>query len=259
MIFQLLAVGDVVADAGMDFLDKHLRSLKKLHQVDFTVVNGENASGVGLTPNQAEFLFNAGADVITLGNHTWNKLQISDYLDESPYILRPANYAGCVPGQGAGVYETSRGLRVGVMNLLGRTQLDSNLDSPFKTADAILEDLDADLFFLDFHAEATSEKLALAYYLDGRVQAMWGTHTHVPTADAQVLPRGTGYVTDLGMTGPARSVLGIKPEISINLFLGGVPRRYEAADGPRKLEAVLFSIDTESRRCLSAQRVDIGE
>ena len=259
MIFQLLAVGDVVADAGMDFLDKHLRSLKKLHQVDFTVVNGENASGVGLTPNQAEFLFNAGADVITLGNHTWNKLQISDYLDESPYILRPANYAGCVPGQGAGVYETSRGLRVGVMNLLGRTQLDSNLDSPFKTADAILEDLDADLFFLDFHAEATSEKLALAYYLDGRVQAMWGTHTHVPTADAQVLPRGTGYVTDLGMTGPARSVLGIRPDISINLFLGGVPRRYEAADGPRKLEAVLFSIDTESRRCLSAQRVDIGE
>ena len=259
MIFQLLAVGDVVSDPGMDFLDKHLHSLKKLHQVDFTVVNGENASGVGLTPNQAEFLFNAGADVITLGNHTWNKLQISDYLDESPYILRPANYAGCVPGRGAGVYETSRGLRVGVMNLLGRTQLDSNLDSPFKAADAILKDLDADLVFLDFHAEATSEKLALAYYLDGRVQAMWGTHTHVPTADAQVLPQGTGYVTDLGMTGPARSVLGIKPDISINLFLGGVPRRYEAADGPCKLEAVLFSIDTESCRCLSAQRVDIGE
>lgn len=258
MLFHLLAVGDVVGDQGLSFLDRHLRSLKKLHAVDFTVVNGENASGVGITPRQAKDIFDAGADVITLGNHTWNRLQIGDYLDKEARILRPANYAGRVPGRGMGIYPC-KGLRIAVLNLMGRAELNSNLDNPFKMANTLLRGGDFDLALLDFHAEATSEKGAMGWFLDGKVQAVWGTHTHVPTADCQILPRGTGFVTDLGMTGPSRSVLGIKPENSINLFMGGLPRRYEEAEGNCKLNACLFTIDTEKKRCTGVRRADIQE
>ena len=259
MLFHLLAVGDVVGDQGLSFLDRHLRSLKKLHAVDFTVVNGENASGVGITPRQAKDIFNAGADVITLGNHTWNRLQIADYLEENPYILRPANYTSRVPGRGWGVFDGPRGLRIGVMNLIGRCEMDSNFENPFTVASAALKEMDADLTVVDLHAEATSEKGAMGWYLDGRVQAVWGTHTHVPTADVQILPKGTGFVTDLGMTGPAQSVLGIKPQQAINRFLGGLPARFEQSEGPCKLESVLFTIDTSTRKCVSAERLDIRE
>ena len=259
MILNLLAVGDVVSDDGLNYLSKHLRQVKRLHDVHFTVVNGENASGVGILPRQAQEIFDAGADVITLGNHTWNRIQIAPFLDENRYILRPANYTSRVPGRGWGVYEGPRGIRIGVMNLIGRCEMDSNFDNPFTVADRILKDSDADIAVVDFHAEATSEKGAMGYYLDGRVQAVWGTHTHVPTADAQILPKGAGFVTDLGMTGPARSVLGIRPEQSINRFLGGLPQRYESAGGECKLESVLFSIDTETRRCVAAERVDIRD
>ena len=259
MLLRLLAVGDIVGEGGLNYLSDHLRSLKQLKNVDFTVVNGENASGVGITPKQAQFILDAGADVITLGNHTWNKLQITDFLDDCPYILRPANYTSRVPGRGFGVFDGPRGLRIGVMNLIGRTEMDANFDSPFAVADKALRETPADLWFVDFHAEATSEKGAMGYYLDGRVQAVWGTHTHVPTADCQVLPQGTGFVTDLGMTGPVRSVLGIKPEQSVNLFLGGLPQRFEEAEGPCKLNGVLFAIDTETKKCVSVERVDIQD
>lgn len=259
MLFRLLAVGDVVGQAGVEYLSAHLRSLKKLKGVDFTVVNGENADLVGIKPDQARAIYDAGADVITLGNHTWNRPQIADFLEDDPYILRPANYASPLPGRGWGVFDGPRGLRIGVINLMGRLELDSNLDSPFAKADAILKDMDADMTFVDFHAEATSEKGAMAWYLDSRVQALWGTHTHVPTADGQILPQGTGFVTDLGMTGPALSVLGVKPEQSINLFLGGIHRRYEAAEGPCKLNAVLFTVDTETKRCVSVERCDLSD
>lgn len=257
MILNLLAVGDVVSDDGLNYLSKHLRQVKRLHDVHFTVVNGENASGVGILPRQAQDIFDAGADVITLGNHTWNRIQIADFLDENQYILRPANYTSRVPGRGWGVFEGPRGIRIGVMNLIGRCEMDSNFDNPFTVADRILKEGGADISVLDFHAEATSEKGAMGYYLDGRVQAVWGTHTHVPTADTQILPKGTGFVTDLGMTGPVRSVLGIRPEQSINRFLGGLPQRYESAGGECKLESVLFSIDTETKRCVAVERVDI--
>ena len=258
MILNVLAVGDVVGESGLDCLERRLRSIKRHKDIHFTVVNGENASGVGILPRQAQAIFDAGADVITLGNHTWNRLQIADYLDENPYILRPANYTSRVPGRGWGVYEGPRGLRIGILNLMGRFELDSNLDSPFQVADRILagEGAEADLLFVDFHAEATSEKGAMGWYLDGRVQGVWGTHTHVPTADPQVLPQGTGFVTDLGMTGPAQSILGVKPENSVARFLGQLPRRYEAAGGPNKLGAVLFTIDTDTGRCRSVTRVD---
>lgn len=259
MIVNILAVGDVVGDGGLNFLDRHLRQLKKLKEIHFTIVNGENASGVGILPRQADDIFAAGADVITLGNHTWNRLQIVDYLDDCGYILRPANYTNRVPGRGWGVFEGPQGLRIGVLNLIGRCEMDSNFENPFTLADQALNDMDADLVLVDFHAEATSEKGALAYYLDGRAQAVWGTHTHVPTADGQILPRGTGFITDLGMTGPACSVLGIRPEQAINRFLGGLPGRFEAAGGPCKLESAIFSLDSETKKCVCVERLDIHD
>ena len=260
MILNILAVGDVVGDGGLDCLNRHLRQVKKLKNIHFTVVNGENASGVGILPRQAREIFDAGADVVTLGNHTWNRIQIADFLEDDRYTLRPANYTNRVPGRGWGVYDGPNGLHIGVINLIGRCEMDSNFENPFTTADRALKRMEgADVVLVDFHAEATSEKGAMGYYLDGRVQALWGTHTHVPTADGQVLPRGTGFVTDLGMTGPARSVLGIRPDMAINRFLGGLPRRFEPAEGPCKLESVLFSIDVEAGRCLSVERVDISD
>lgn len=259
MELHLLAVGDVVAEAGVDFLTRRLRALKQKHGVHFTVVNGENASGLGITPAQAETILDAGADVITLGNHTWNRMQIVRALDDNPYLLRPANYTSRAPGRGLGVYDGPQGLRIAVMNLIGRCELDFNADNPFTTADKLLTGLDADLTVVDFHAEATSEKGAMAWHLDGRAQALWGTHTHVPTADCQVLPQGLGFVTDLGFTGPAQSVLGVKARQSVDRFLGAPPSRYEPAEGKRKLNAVLFTIDTHTKRCTSVVRVDEQE
>lgn len=261
MLLNVLAVGDVVSDVGLDCLSRRLRSIKKEYDVHFTVVNGENAAGLGLLPRHAEEIFDAGADVITLGNHTWGKRQIIDYLDDSPYILRPANYAPGLPGRGFGIYEGPQGLQIGVVSLMGRFELDCHLSSPFLLADQLLKEelARADVVLVDFHAEATSEKGAMGYYLDGKVQALWGTHTHVPTADCQILPKGTGFVTDLGMVGPRQSVLGIRPEQSINRFLGGLPQRYAEAEGPCKLNAVLFTIDTGTRRCTAVERVDLTD
>ena len=259
MILNLLAIGDVVGEPGLAFLEDNLPRLKKRHNVHFTVVNGENASGVGVLPRQAKAIYAAGADVVTLGNHTWNRIQIKDLLDEVPWLLRPANYTNRVPGRGLGIYEGPQGLRIAVMNLIGRCEMDPNFDNPFTVANRLLRDVDAEIKVVDFHAEATSEKGAMAWYLDGRAQALWGTHTHVPTADGQVLPQGLGFVTDLGMTGPAHSVIGIRPEQAINRFLGGLPQRFQPADGPQKLNAVLFAIDTDTRRCTQVQRLDIEE
>ena len=259
MELRILAVGDVVGDAGVDCLSRRLRALKREREVHFTVVNGENSSGVGILPQQADRIFDAGADVITLGNHTWNRMQIARYLDDNAYILRPANYASAVPGRGWGVFEGPRGVRIGVMNLIGRCELDSNADNPFTVARRILGEMEADVALVDFHAEATSEKGALAWHLDGKVQALWGTHTHVPTADGQVLPGGLGFVTDLGMVGPARSILGMRVDQAVNRFLGGVPQRFETGEGPCRLNSVLFTIDTAKKRCLSVERADLLE
>ena len=212
MLYHILAVGDVVGEPGLKHLERHLRPLKKLKAIDFTVVNGENASGVGLTPEQAWRIYDAGADAVTLGNHTFGKMQIRDMLEETPWLLRPANYTGRAPGHGCEVFDLG-GVCVRVLNLIGRCDLDWKAGDPFTTADRLLKQGKADFTLVDFHAEATSEKLALGYYLDGRVSAIWGTHTHVPTADEQILPRGTGYITDLGMPGVQQTVLGVKPEI----------------------------------------------
>ncbi len=256
MIYHILAVGDVVGEQGVKHLERHLRSFKKLSDIHFTVVNGENAANVGITPEQAERLYGAGADVVTLGNHTFGKQQIARRLEEDPYLLRPANYTGRAPGRGYGIFDCGH-IQIGVMNLVGRCGLDFNADNPFTTADRLLKGERGLFTLVDFHAEATSEKLAMGYYLDGRVSALWGTHTHVPTADEQILPKGTGYISDLGMTGPIRSVLGICPEQSIENFLGGVPGRYQTADGPCKMQGVIFDLDSAAGLCVGAQRVDL--
>lgn len=255
MEMKILAVGDVVS-GGLDYLARTLPGLKRRLGVDFTVVNGENANGNGILPRQAEDILDAGADVITLGNHTWGRHEIESYLDDQPRIIRPANYAPQVPGQGWCEVESNFGT-VCVMNLIGRCDMGFGPDNPFYSADRVLKQSKAKIRLVDFHAEATSEKLAMAYYLDGRVTALWGTHTHVQTSDAEVFPKGTGYITDLGMTGSIRSVIGIRPESSLNLFLGNPPRRFEAAQGPYKLEGCLFTCDPDTGLCLSAEAIRI--
>ena len=255
MEFRVLAVGDVVGGPGLERIRRSLRWLKRKTNADFVVVNGENAAVVGITPDQADQILDAGADVITMGNHTWSKREIVPYMDECDRILRPMNYAPQVPGRGWGVFETRAG-DVAVIDLIGRVSMDYGPDNPFTVVEKALQEIKTRIILVELHAEATSEKLALGYMLDGRVSAVWGTHTHVPTADARVLPKGTGYCTDLGMTGPRESVLGIRPELSIAKFKGDLPERYRWAEGPTKLEAVLFTIDSATGKCLKAERVD---
>lgn len=252
---KVLAVGDVVGNPGMERIRRNLRQLKRKTGADFVVVNGENASVVGITPDQAEDILDAGADVITLGNHSFGKREIVSYLDDSTQILRPANLAPQAPGIGWRVFETSCG-DVAVIDLIGRCNMDYGPDNPFLIVEKILKKIDTRLILVEFHGEATSEKLAMGYMLDGRISALWGTHTHVPTADARVLPKGTGYVTDLGMTGPAESVLGIRPELSIAKFRGDLTERYRLAEGSTKLEGVLFTIDTATGKCRKTERID---
>ena len=258
MELKILAVGDVVGNPGMDRVCRSLRYLKRKTGADFVVVNGENASVVGMTPEQAEDILDAGADVITLGNHTFGKRELVPYLDDSSRVLRPANYAPQTPGRGWGIYDTKAG-PIAVIDLIGRCNMDYGPDNPFLMIENILKQVNTKVILVEIHAEATSEKLAMGYSLDGRVSAVWGTHTHVPTADAQVLPKGTGYVTDLGMTGPKISVLGIKPELSIQKFRGDLTSRYQWANGPTKMEAVLFTIDTDTGLCKSAERWDLTD
>ena len=258
MDFKVLAVGDVVGNPGLDRVRRSLRYLKRKTGADFIIVNGENASAIGMTPQQGEDILDAGADVITMGNHTFAKREIVPYLDDCSQVLRPANYAPQAPGRGFGIYDTSAG-PVAVIDLIGRCGMDYTPDNPFLEVERILKKLDTKLILVELHAEATSEKLAMGYMLDGRVSAVWGTHTHVPTADAQVLPKGTGYVTDLGMTGPQHSVLGIQPQLSIAKFRGDLTERYRWAEGETKLEAVLFTIDTDTGLCRKAERVDLYE
>ena len=258
MEFKVLAVGDVVGGPGLERIRRSLRWLKRKTEADFVIVNGENAAVVGITPDQADQILDAGADVITMGNHTWSKREIVSYMDECDQILRPANYAPQVPGRGWGIYETKAG-DVAVIDLIGRVSMDYGPDNPFTVVEKILKEVKAKIVLVELHAEATSEKLAMGYMLDGRVSAVWGTHTHVPTADARILPKGTGYVTDLGMTGPIHSVLGVRPDQSIANFRGDLTSRYQTADGPTKIEAVLFTIDSSTGKCKAVERADLYE
>ena len=258
MDFKVLCVGAVVGNPGLDRVSRSLRYLKRKTGADFVIVNGEYSAAIGMTPQQGEEILDAGADVITLGNHTWGKREIVPYLDDCFQVLRPANYAPQVPGKGWAEYDTKAGT-VAVIDLIGRCNMDYGPENPFLLVEKILKETKAKIILVEIHAEATSEKLAMGWMLDGRVSAVWGTHTHVPTADAQILPKGTGYVTDLGMTGPKNSILGIRPELSIQKFRGDLTERYKWADGPTKMEAVLFTIDSATGKCKAAQRVDISD
>ena len=256
MELKILAVGDVVGTPGVERICHSLRYLKRKTLADFVVVNGENASMVGITPQQCEDILDAGADVITLGNHTFGRREIVDYLESSSRVLRPYNYAPQTPGRGYGIFDTRFG-PIAIINLIGRCNMDFAPDNPFLLVEKVLKNLPTKLICIDMHAEATSEKLAMAHMLDGRISALWGTHTHVPTADAQVLPKGTGYVTDLGMTGPKNGILGVQPKQSVAKFRGDLTGRYQWAEGPTKLEAVLFTIDPETGLCIKAERADL--
>ena len=258
MDFKVLCVGDVVGNPGLDRVSRSLRYLKRKTGADFVIVNGENAAAIGMTPQQGEEILDAGADVITLGNHTWGKREIVPYLEDCFQVLRPANYAPQVPGKGWAEFDTKAGT-VAVIDLIGRCNMDYGPENPFLLVEKILKQTKARIILVEIHAEATSEKLAMGWMLDGRVSAVWGTHTHVPTADAQILPKGTGYVTDLGMTGPKNSILGIRPELSIQKFRGDLTERYKWAEGPTKMEAVLFTIDSATGKCKAAERVDISD
>ena len=254
---NILAIGDVVGAVGLRYLKKKLPQLRRETEAVFTVVNGENASNVGLTPEQAEDMFDAGADVVTLGNHAFRQRQILEYLDETPYILRPANYAPQTPGRGYGIFDSKIG-DIAVINLIGRVNMDYGPDNPFLIIDKILPEAAETRFtMVDFHAEATSEKLAMGSMVDGKVTAVWGTHTHVPTADAMVLPGGTGYITDLGMTGPKYSVIGIEPQLSIDKFRGELYSRYKPAEGPCVMSGAVFTVDTDTGLCTRVRQITV--
>lgn len=255
---KILAIGDVVSQPGLLTVSHLLRRVKKQVQADFIIVNGENASGVGITPKQADSIFAAGADVITLGNHSFRKQNIVPYLDDNRYMIRPANLAPQSPGEGFGIYETDAGWRVLLFELIGRCDMQYGPDNPFLRADRILREQEGryDVALCEIHAAATSEKLAMGFYLDGRVAAVYGTHTHVPTADARVNPNGTGYITDLGMTGAKWSVLGVRKEQSIAMFRGDLTSRFEPADGVCVMQGAVFDIDESTGKCRSVVRIE---
>jgi metallophosphoesterase (TIGR00282 family) len=247
-VTAILFIGDVVARAGRRVLRDLLPGLREELRIDFVVANGENAAGgIGITPKEAEELFAAGVDVVTLGNHTYRHREVWPYLDEQPHILRPANFLRTQPGHGTCVVERD-GASLGVVNLSGNLYMQAGSPALVAVDEALRDVEGADHVVVDMHAEATSEKVALGWYLDGRVTAVVGTHTHVPTADARVLPRGTAYITDVGMTGARGGVIGVRREQSISVLRTQMPQRYEAADEDPWLNAVLIS---SSRRRLA--------
>ena len=256
----VFAIGDICGQGGLDMAISHIKPLKKLYGADLCVANAENAAVLGVTPKQAAALFDAGADVLTLGNHAFHKREIAKEFDNFPYLIRPLNFAGDLPGQGWCMTFSPTGRKVCVVNLIGRCFMnDVSSENPFWSVERLFERIKADFYVVDFHAETTSEKLAMAYKLDGRACVMFGTHTHVPTADEQIMPGGMGYITDLGMTGPIRSVLGIKPEQAVGNYMGALFERFECPDGPCKLQGALFDIDENSGRCVEVKRVEITD
>lgn len=241
---NLLFIGDIFASPGRRIVADHLADIVETNRIDLTIANGENAAGgFGITPAIAEDLFGLGIDIITTGNHVWDKRELYDYFARQPRLLRPANYPDA-PGKGMVTVQARNGIECAVINLQGRTYMPST-DCPFRTADRLLNELGpaVKVKFVDFHAEVTSEKIAMGWYLDGRVSALVGTHTHVPTADTRILPGGTAYQTDCGMTGPYRSVIGVETDLILQRFLTGLPVRMESARGGAELHSVIIDVD----------------
>ena len=253
---KILAVGDLVGETGLERLKKDLPNLQEAENIDFTIVNGENvAGGMGMTTKNFHELNKLNIDVITMGNHTWGKKDIFSFIDK-PNIIRPANYSRGVPGHGYTIVEKNN-KKIAVINLIGRTDMGILSENPFTTLDDILKKIDADIKILDFHAEATAEKIAMGYYVDGRITAMFGTHTHVQTADEKILENGTGYITDIGMTGPRKSVIGMDVDTSLKRFVTSLPERYKLAMGECILNGVIFEIDDENCRTKEIYRINL--
>ena len=254
---RILAIGDVVGNIGVEALRRHMPAIKKRYSPDIIIVNGENAGdNSSITAKNCDALFAMGADVITGGNHSLYNRDMNEIYDRGYGALRPANLHPNAPGSGVYVYEKGK-FRCAVISLIGNVFLDLAYESPFIAAEKIIKELGIKHVVIDMHGEATSEKIALGRYVEGKASLVFGTHTHVPTSDTQVLPKGTGYVTDLGMTGPKHSVLGIQPKLSIAKFRGDLTSRYQWAEGPTKLEAVLFTIDSQTGLCRRVERVDL--
>jgi 2',3'-cyclic-nucleotide 2'-phosphodiesterase len=256
---KILFVGDVVGRIGRRLIREKLPGLQENNQVDLTIVNVENAAGgFGITKEVAREIMSHGADVMTTGNHVWDKAEVTEYLNEEPRLLRPANYPKGAPGSGLYLGETPAGIQFAVINVQGRVFMPL-VDCPFQAMQKEVQKLtrDAPVIVVDFHAEATSEKQAMGWFLDGQVSAVVGTHTHVPTADARVLPKGTAYVSDVGMTGPFDSIIGMKVEKSLSRFLTGLPSRFEPATDYPRLCAVLIDVDEATKLARSIRRVDL--
>ena len=256
----ILAVGDIIGQAGMTALFTLLPQLKRQYHADLTLVNGENAyAGFGMSPEQADIIFKAGADVITSGNHIWDQKDIIPYLDEQPHILRPANYPPGNPGHGSYVHHAG-GLRYAVINVQGRQRM-RPIDCPFRKATELINKLQqqADLFIIDFHAEDPQEKEALAYYLDGKATLLFGTHTHVQTADCRILARGMAYISDIGATGPADSIIGFDSTIGIKRNLTNLPLRNEVSSNPAVLQGIVVHFDDSvALRAVDIQTITVG-
>ena len=264
---RILFVGDIYGRPGRNIVHERLPELQKQHGVDLTIANGENAAGgFGITPQIAEELFELGIDVITTGNHVWDKREIIDYMNSANgnetslarRVIRPANYPGGTPGFGWYQGRTRSGFDYGVINLQGRVFMASN-DDPFRVADELLKGITAKPVLVDSHAEATSEKIALGWYLQGRVTAVLGTHTHIPTADEYILPKGTAYQTDVGMTGPYDSVIGVQKEMILQRFLTNMPGRFESASNDVRLCASLIDCDAQTGRATKIERIMLKE
>ena len=258
---RVMLVGDVIGRPGRRAFRKYVQQLRREKAVDVVIANGENsAAGKGLTRTSLDELYSGGADIVTTGNHVWDKKDVLEFIDQEPFLIRPANYPEGTPGKGYCLYPF-KAKTIGVMNLSGRSFMPA-LDCPFQKVDALLQEIrkQCDIIFLDFHAETTSEKMAMGWYLDGRVNGVVGTHTHIQTADERILPRGTAYITDLGMVGPWNSVLGVQTDKIIYKFTTGMPVRFEVeAEGPQVFSAVIVEIDDKSNQTLGIERILLTE
>lgn len=245
---NILAVGDIIGTAGVEMLKSKLKNLKEKKEIDFCIVNGENAAeGMGITEKNFNDIIQAGADAITMGNHTWGKKEIFKFID-NPKIIRPANYPEGVVGKGYRIFNY-KDKKIAIINLMGRVDINILTENPFIKAKKIINKIEqeVDIIIVDFHAEATAEKIAMGYYLDGKITAIFGTHTHVQTADEKILPEGTGYITDIGMTGPKNSVIGMDINASIKRFETALPEKYKIATGECILNAVMFKLNDKNK------------
>ena len=254
---NILAVGDIVGEIGVKELQKRLQKVKQKYNVDFTIVNGENAAeGMGITEKNFKDILAAGADTVTMGNHTWGKKEIFKFID-NPKLIRPANYPKEVCGKGYNIYRC-KDKKIAVINALGRAEINIMLDNPFAVVKDIVDRIknEVDIIMFDFHAEATAEKKAMAYYLDGEITAIFGTHTHTQTADEQILERGTAFITDIGMTGPKNGVIGMDKDAALKRFITSLPEKYKIASGEAIFNSVLFEIDDKTCKVKKITRIN---